>query len=210
MSEEITMNLGASLVLAEVSKMLLYKTITNADGQQILVDRDIPFRLRYRLNKDRILFERDAAKFNQNRMIALAKYGEMDEAGETVSIKDPEKMELFKEEISKLVDSEVTHPIALLSPEDIDLIKDTDMPISPEAMSIFIGYLVDDPDMRLEAKVAANIVAEKREEATAEEPKVEDSKPVKKTKKTTTKKETVDKPKKAPAKKKTTTKEKQA
>lgn len=210
MSEEITMNLGASLVLAEVSKMLLYKTITNADGQQILVDRDIPFRLRYRLNKDRILFERDAAKFNQNRMIALAKYGEMDEAGETVSIKDSEKMELFKEEISKLVDSEVTHPIALLSPEDIDLIKDTDMPISPEAMSIFIGYLVDDPDMRLEAKVAANIVAEKREETTAEEPKVEDSKPVKKTKKTTTKKETVDKPKKAPAKKKTTTKEKQA
>lgn len=210
MSEEITMNLGASLVLAEVSKMLLYKTITNADGQQILVDRDIPFRLRYRLNKDRILFERDAAKFNQNRMIALAKYGEMDEAGETVSIKDPEKMELFKEEISKLVDSEVTHPIALLSPEDIDLIKDTDMPISPEAMSIFIGYLVDDPDMRLEAKVAANIVAEKREETTAEEPKVEDSKLVKKTKKTTTKKETADKPKKAPAKKKTTTKEKQA
>ncbi len=209
MNEEITMNLGASLVLAEVSKMLLYKTITNADGQQVLVDRDIPFRLRYRLNKDRILFEKDAAKFNQNRMIALAKYGEMDEAGETVSIKDPEKMELFKEEISKLVDSEVTHPIALLSPEDIDLIKDTDMPISPEAMSIFIGYLVDDPDMRLEAKVAANIVAEKREETIAEEPKVEDSKPVKKTKKTTTKKETVDKPKKAPAKKKTTTKEKQ-
>lgn len=210
MSEEITMNLGASLVLAEVSKMLLYKTTANAEGQQVLVDRDIPFRLRYRLNKDRILFEKDAAKFNQNRMIALAKYGEMDESGETVSIKDPEKMELFKEEISRLVDSEVTHPIALLSPEDIDLIKDTDMPISPEAMSIFIGYLVDDPDMREEAKVTANVIAEQREETVVEEPKVEEPKPVKKTKKTAPKKEATDKPKKTTTKKKKTTEEKQA
>lgn len=210
MSEEITMNLGASLVLAEVSKMLLYKTTTNAEGQQVLVDRDIPFRLRYRLNKDRILFEKDAAKFNQNRMIALAKYGEMDESGNTVSIKDPEKMELFKEEISRLVDSEVTHPIALLSPEDIDMIKDTDMPISPEAMSIFIGYLVDDPDMREEAKVTANVIAEQREETVVEEPRVEEPKSVKKTKKAAPKKEAADKPKKTTTKKKKTTEEKQA
>lgn len=153
MSEEIKMNLGSSLVLAEVTKMLLYKKIKNDKGEDVLVDRDLPFRLRYYLNKDKILFDRDVKRFNQDRLLILAKYGEPDESGENVVIKDNEKMELFKKEINDLIDLEITHPISKLSVEDIDLVKDTDLPIKPEVMNVFIHYLVDDPDLAAQAEI---------------------------------------------------------
>lgn len=157
MSEEIKMNLGSSLVLAEVTKMLLYKKVKNDKGEDVLVDRDLPFRLRYYLNKDKILFDRDVQRFNRDRLLILAKYGEPDDSGDNVVIKDNEKMELFKKEINDLIDLEITHPISKLSVEDIDLVKDTDLLIKPEVMNVFIHYLVDDPDLAAQTEIGFDI-----------------------------------------------------
>jgi len=179
MSEQVKMSIGVSLVLAEVTKMLLYKTITDANGQKVIVDRDIPFKLRYRLNKNKAILDKDVEYFNQQRLLALAKYGEADENAEHVVIKNEEKEKLFKEEISKLVDSEIIRSLTLVSPEELELLEDTDMPISPEAMNIFINYLVDDPDLRkdpeytFEINVHTNIPEKSKTPVVEEKPEVE-------------------------------------
>lgn len=162
MNEQVTMSVGVALVLGEVTKMLLYKK----DGDTF-IDRDLPFRLKYRLNKNKMILDKDASIFNQKRLIALAKYGTMTEDGENVVITDEKNKELFQKEVSDLIDSTVTHQLSLLDPSDIDLVKDTDMPISPEAMSIFIGYMVDDPSLKedvvFKVRISDNLTKEENE-----------------------------------------------
>lgn len=220
MNEQVTMSVGVALVLGEVTKMLLYKK----DGDTF-IDRDLPFRLKYRLNKNKMILDKDASIFNQKRLIALSKYGTMTEDGENVVITDEKNKELFQKEVSDLIDSTVTHQLSLLDPSDIDLVKDTDMPISPEAMSIFIGYMVDDPSLKedvvFKVRISDKLPKEENENEKAvnkvKEPVVEEpevsvvenpvaEKPAKKTraKKTTETKEV--KEKKTTTKKKTTSK----
>lgn len=215
MSEQVTMSVGVALVLGDVTKMLLYKKIGENDGQPVYADRDLPFRLKYRLNKNKLFFDKDATNFNQRRLIALSKYGEPSADGQNVVITDPKKREAFQKEISDLIDATVTHSISTLSPEDIDLVKDTDMPISPEAMGIFINYMVDDPDLRedvsFKVKLSDNLpkVEETAEADENEKKKVvvtEEVKAEEKPKKKTTKKSTGEK--KATTKKVADTEEK--
>lgn len=187
MREQTTMTVGIAIVLNEVSRLLLYKQKTNENGQPVLVDREIPFRLKYRLNKNRMMLETDVKRFNQSRMIALAKYGEQAPDGENVIITDPVKRQAFEKEISDLIDSQVTHPLNLLDPRDFEVINDTDMPISPEAMSIFTAYMVDDPDFQKDIELSVRFkdykppVQEepvKTEEVKEEVKSVEEPKPV--------------------------------
>lgn len=210
MREQTTMTVGIAIVLNEVSRLLLYKQKTNENGQPVLVDREIPFRLKYRLNKNRMMLETDVKRFNQSRMIALAKYGEQAPDGENVIITDPVKRQAFEKEISDLIDSQVAHPLNLLDPRDFEVINDTDMPISPEAMSIFTAYMVDDPDFQKDIELSVRFKDYKppvqeeavKTEEVKEEPKPivkeakiveEEVKPAPKKKATTTKKTTKEK-----------------
>lgn len=177
MREQTTMTVGVAIVLNEVSRMLLYKQTKNENGQPVLIDREIPFRLKYRLNKNRMMLETDVRRFNQARMIALAKYGETAPDGENVVITDPVKKEAFQKEVSDLIDSQVIHPLNLLDVADLDLVKDTDMPISPEAMTIFTAYMVDDPDLKKDIELNVKF-SEYNSPVQEETVKTEETKPV--------------------------------
>lgn len=230
MSEQVTMSVGVALVLGDVTKMLLYKKVGEENGQPVYADRELPFRLKYRLNKNKLFFDKDATMFNQRRLVALSKYGEPTPDGKNVVIKDPKKRTAFQKEISDLIDATVTHSLSTLSPEDIDLVEDTDMPISPEAMGIFISYMVDDPSLKEDVTfnvtlsedlppveeadenekkktpVTKKSTTKKVEEPKVEEPKVEEVKT--EAKKTTAKKTTSTKKATTSKKKTTTTEEK--
>jgi len=183
MSDNVEMTLGVSLLLGEITEKLLYK-VESIDGKDVLVDRDIPFRLRYRLNKNRVMFKKDSEFFNQRRLLYLAQYGEPTEDGQNVVIKDEKNMELFREAVSNLVDAPVSHNLMKLNPEDLELVQDTDIKVSPDAMSIFILYLTEDEALEKDLKVDINVspykpksvlVDEKKEqvEAPVEEPAAE-------------------------------------
>ena len=144
------MSVGVALILSDVTRLLLYKKVGEKDGKVATEDRELPFRLRYRLNKNLVFFNRVAESFNQRRLMALAKYGTMSEDGNNVVIEDDENKEKFKKEVSDLIDSEVSFNLNLLNPEDLDLVTDTDMTISPEAMSVFIRYMTDDESLNEE------------------------------------------------------------
>ena len=147
MSERMEMTIGVSMVLSEVTEKILY-SIEEKDGKKVLVDRDIPFRLRYRLNRNRTMFNRDVQFFNREKLLLLAQYGEPSEDGRNVVITDEKKMEMYRDSISRLLDSKVEHSIMTVEIEDIEKISDSDIRISPDAMTLFIGYMTNDPELR--------------------------------------------------------------
>lgn len=208
-NETITMTLAIALALDEICQKLMY-SVVEQDGKKIVVDRELPFRLRYRLNRNRTLLSKDVELFNKRKALLFAQYGEPTEDGENVTITNEENLEKYKQAMSDLLDKEVTHTFFTLAPEDLDLVKDSDILISPEAMSVFVAYMTDDPEIRESFRTVVNIVPPKEEtkaEEVKEEPKVEEvskeepkEEIVEPKKKTTS---TVPKKPRAPRKKKT-------
>ena len=175
-NETITMSLAIALALDEICQKLMY-SVVEKDGKKVVVDRELPFRLRYRLNRNRTLLSKDVELFNKRKALLFAQYGEPTEDGENVVINNEENLAKYKEAMSDLLDKEVSHTFFTLSPEDLDMVKDSDILISPEAMSVFIAYMTDDQEIRESFRTVVNIVPPKEEtkaEEVKEEPKVEE------------------------------------
>ena len=175
-NESITMTLAIALALDEICQKLMY-SVVEKDGQKVVVDRELPFRLRYRLSRNRTLLSKDVELFNKRKALLFAQYGEPTEDGENVTITNEENLEKYKQAMSDLLDKEVTHTFFTLAPEDLDLVKDSDILISPEAMSVFVAYMTDDQEIRESFRTVVNIVPSKEEtkaEEVKEEPKVEE------------------------------------
>ena len=175
-NETITMTLAIALALDEICQKLMY-SVVEKDGKKVVVDRELPFRLRYRLSRNRTLLSKDVELFNKRKALLFAQYGEPTEDGENVTITNEENLEKYKQAMSDLLDKEVSHTFFTLSPEDLDMVKDSDILISPEAMSVFIAYMTDDQEIRESFRTVVNIVPPKEEtkaEEVKEEPKVEE------------------------------------
>lgn len=193
-NETITMSLAIALALDEICQKLMY-SVVEKDGKKVVVDRELPFRLRYRLNRNRTLLSKDVEFFTKRKALLFAQYGEPTEDGENVVINNEENLAKYKKAMSDLLDKEVSHTFFTLSPEDLDMVKDSDILISPEAMSVFIAYMTDDEEVKKSFRTVVNIVPPKEEEVTkeagapkaTEEVKAETEQPTP-TKKTTPKK----------------------
>ena len=175
-NESITMTLAIALALDEICQKLMY-SVVEKDGQKVVVDRELAFRLRYRLSRNRTLLSKDVELFNKRKALLFAQYGEPTEDGENVTITNEDNLEKYKQAMSDLLDKEVTHTFFTLAPEDLDLVKDSDILISPEAMSVFVAYMTDDQEIRESFRTVVNIVPPKEETSTTEpkeEPKVEE------------------------------------
>ena len=175
-NETITMTLAIALALDEICQKLMY-SVVEKKKKKVVVDRELPFRLRYRLSRNRTLLSKDVELFNKRKALLFAQYGEPTEDGENVTITNEENLEKYKQAMSDLLDKEVTHTFFTLAPEDLDLVKDSDILISPEAMSVFVAYMTDDQEIRESFRTVVNIVPPKEEtkaEEVKEEPKVEE------------------------------------
>lgn len=167
------MTMGVSLVLNEISEKLLF-AVKEIDGKKMVVDRELPFRLRYRLNRNYEVLSKDAKYFDMQRMLLMAKYGNPTEDGKNVVIPE-DKQEEYRERIGDLIDSVVEHTIMTLEPDDLVLINDTDITVSPDAMAVFIGYMTNDPAFTEEITTEVKLVKQDKrdEEKPVEETKVE-------------------------------------
>lgn len=201
-NETITMTLAIALALDEICQKLMY-SVVEKDGKKVVVDRELPFRLRYRLNRNRTLLSKDVEFFTKRKALLFAQYGEPTEDGENVVINNEENLAKYKEAMSDLLDKEVSHTFFTLSPEDLDMVKDSDILISPEAMSVFIAYMTDDEEVKKSFRTVVNIVPPKEEEVTkeAEAPKATEEVKAETEQPTPTKKTTPKKPR-SPRKKK--------
>lgn len=201
-NETITMSLAIALALDEICQKLMY-SVVEKDGKKVVVDRELPFRLRYRLNRNRTLLSKDVEFFTKRKALLFAQYGEPTEDGENVVINNEENLAKYKKAMSDLLDKEVSHTFFTLSPEDLDMVKDSDILISPEAMSVFIAYMTDDEEVKKSFRTVVNIVPPKEEEVTkeAEAPKATEEVKAETEQPTPTKKTTPKKPR-SPRKKK--------
>lgn len=130
---------GLAVVLSEVVELLLHAV--DANGK--VVPRKLPFRLHYRLNRNKTALDRDVKFFTEKKMYLLAKYGTITEDGKNVEIKDPEKLKKYTEEVNALIETPVSHNIITMEMEDLDKVTD-EVAIPSEAMKLFIGYMTND------------------------------------------------------------------
>ena len=151
----VKMTLGASIILKSMIDAILTKE-EEVSGQKVRVSRNLPFRLSYRLNKNLMIFEKDIKAFEFAKTELLAKYGELNEEGTQVEIKDDEKLKLYNEGIQNLLSFHISHEIVKLEPEDLERINDEDISFSSDAMKLFIGYLTNDPDLLKEIETRLN------------------------------------------------------
>lgn len=185
MAENVKMTLGTALVLSEMVNMLLTKKITDSDGKERLIDREIPFRLKYRLTRNKATLDKDVAKFNEFRLLALAKYGEPTEDGQNVVINDPQKMQEFMAVLMEYLRIEVVHSVQKLDPKDFDEITDV-ISVPEDSIKVLLGYLVEDKEFLEDIATEIKFTPHKTEETkpieekieTPVEEKVEETKPI--------------------------------
>ena len=172
MAENVKMTLGTALVLSEMVNMLLTKKITDSDGKERLIDREIPFRLKYRLTRNKATLDKDVVKCNEFRLLALAKYGEPTEDGQNVVINDPQKMQEFMAVLMEYLRIEVEHSVQKLDPKDFDEITDV-ISVPEDSIKVLLGYLVEDKEFLEDIATEIKFTPHKAEETKPIEEKVE-------------------------------------
>ena len=145
MHEKVEMSYSVSLVLYNVLSQILYKEVTDEQGNVTVVERELPFRLKYRIGRNIVPIQRDVVQFNHGKMALLATYGELTPDGKDVVLKEDSKDE-YREGLEKLLATKVTHTVVRLEPEDIDLIKEP-LDISYDSIKVFIGFMMNEPEL---------------------------------------------------------------
>lgn len=145
MHTEVEMTLTVSLLLDEMVNILLNKVEKNEAGDEVTIARTLPFRLKYRLTRNKATLDKDYRAYQQKQLMLMAKYGELTADGEHFEIKDPEKFELYKGEMEAALSTIVKHSVVKLDPEDLEnLLEGEDIQFNEGMLKTLLGYLVDD------------------------------------------------------------------
>lgn len=145
MHTDVEMTLTVSLLLDEMVNALLNKVEQNENGEETSEPRNIPFRLKYRLTRNKATLDKDYRAFQQKQLMLLAKYGELTSDGEHFEIKDPEKLELYKGNMEAALSTIVTHSVVKLEAEDLEnLLAADDLQFTESMLKLLMGYLVED------------------------------------------------------------------
>lgn len=162
---ELMISLGAALSIRDTADKLLFEKKKVGD-KVMTIERELPFRLKYRLEKNLSQIDRDVKLFNEQRMALLTAYGDVD--GNKVVINSQENMEKFQQDLSYLLTYKIPHSITRLDPEDIEALKEN-INISYEDLKIFIAYMMDEPELFENLALNFNVDYSNFEESTNKE-----------------------------------------
>lgn len=166
-TKNVKIPMGLAVILSEVINSIL--NVVDEKGN--VTPRKLPFRLTYRLTRNKTGLDRDLKVFNEKKMYLLAKYGDITPDGTNVELKDPKKLEMYSKEINALIETEVEHNIIPLEMEDIDKVTEN-IPMSNEALKLFIGYLTADDALYADLEKEISF---KKPNLNTEEDKVEET-----------------------------------
>ena len=161
---KVKMKIKDDLVLRQVIEEFLTKTVVDEKGNKTNVEREIPFRLKYRLDRNKVMLDKYTEFFEQQRLLYLAEYGTATDDGQNVEIKDPEKLKLFKQKVSDLLETNVENSIILLEEEDLDQIRDKDIGLSDDTIKVLIGYMTNDVELLEDLATKIELKDENNEE----------------------------------------------
>ena len=145
MHSEVEMTLTVSLLLDEMVNTLLNKVEKNEAGEDIVRPRSLPFRLKYRLTRNKATLDKDYKAYQQKQLMLMARFGELTADGEHFEIKDPEKLELYKGNMEAALSTVVKHSVIKLEAEDLEnLLEDEDINFSEGMLKVLMCYLIND------------------------------------------------------------------
>ena len=134
MTDSIKMTISASIALYETIDKFLY--------DENKVERKVPFSVKYKLLRDKDIVEKDVLFFNETRNSLIRRYGSEDEGG-VYKVLD-ENVNIYREDVSKLLLTEIDHKFYKLTTDEVLQISNVDVPM--ENLRLFLACLVDDPD----------------------------------------------------------------
>lgn len=134
MTDSIKMTISASIALYETIDKFLY--------DENKVERKVPFSVKYKLLRDKDIVEKDVLFFNETRNGLIKRYGSEGEGG-VYKVLD-ENVNTYREDVSKLLLTEIDHKFYKLTTDEVLQISNVDVPM--ENLRLFLACLVDDPD----------------------------------------------------------------
>ena len=159
-------NYSIALILDDCINKILYDEEGN--------ERTLPFKLKYKINKNKSLISKDVSDFEKIKMQLIAIYGEPTADGKEVVVKDPNKVDAFMKAINLLLLQEIDHSITKIEEEDLSALT-MNINIPYPKLEIFQAYMCDEPELLKELTTGAKfnidlpIVPENFEEEIKEE-----------------------------------------
>ena len=140
MAQPVELTIGMVLRLKRVCDDILFEK--TASG--IVMERNLPFRLKYRLGKNMTYIDKYSASFMQNQLYFRATFGT--ENPETHEIEfDEEGKKKFEQAIRLLLGTKVTINVTTLEPEDIELLTHS-AAATVEDIRIFTAFMMSEPE----------------------------------------------------------------
>jgi len=117
---------------------MLNKILFTVDKENKLIERDIPFATKYKLQKNLKIVSKEYEDFITEKNSLITKYGEEKDSKITVTDENSEK---YKEDMLKVLSKKVEHEFSVLNDEEISAIKDVD--IECYEMDLFIEFFTE-------------------------------------------------------------------
>lgn len=130
-----------SIALYKVVEKILF--VGNTEGNEKPEERELPFNVKYKLQRNQDLLLKDYAFYESERLNLIKKLGVSDG---TKTVVPQEKMDEYRDEMKKVLYIEGEHSFKSLTPEEVDKIKG-EVNVTCEEMNLFIAYMVDDGDL---------------------------------------------------------------
>ena len=142
----VTLKVKALYVLKQIIDTFLTKEVEE-DNQKKKVDRDLPFRLRYRLERNLIPIESMLNQVEEAKLQGLAQLGTLTEDGKNVELKDEGAKKKYFEKVSNLLETPISLSIVKCEDSDLDAIQDIGGEFTNDMIKILIAYLINDKEL---------------------------------------------------------------
>lgn len=124
--------------------LTLYDALNNilfedAEPNTTPVERKIPFKTKYKIQKNLNTLAKDYVYFEDERHKLIQEYGE--QQGNNVVVKE-ENLEKYKEDLGKILSMEVERDFSKLSEKEIEDISD-DIFVDCAGMELLIKYIIE-------------------------------------------------------------------
>ena len=141
---EVNVPIKIVYILAQIIETFLYKKHKGEDGVEVIEDRDIPFRLRYRLVRNKVPLERYIKRAESSKLFYLAQFGEPNADNTNVLIENEEDKKKYFDMVKTILEERVDLSIIKCEEDDVDAIKDLGSEFSNDMIEVLIAYMIND------------------------------------------------------------------
>lgn len=140
MAQPVELTIGMILRLKKVCDDILFER----DASGLVRERNLPFRLKYRLGKNMTHIDKYSSSFMQNQLYFKATFGTENPETHKVEL-DEEGKKKFEQAMRLLLGTKVTINVTTLEPEDIELLTHNTA-VTIEDIRIFTAFMMSEPE----------------------------------------------------------------